>query len=59
MTVALEPASRFTSVELAEIFTAGYEGYFTPFTLDEATFGFMVTTSDDDLDEIPRRGRRR
>lgn len=49
-TVALEPASRWTHAELAEIFNAGYEGYFTPFTLDEAAFRFMVTTSDDDLD---------
>ena len=48
--VALEPASRFTHAELAAIFTAGYEGYFTPFTLDEAAFRFMVTTFDDDLD---------
>jgi ribosomal protein S18 acetylase RimI-like enzyme len=49
-TVALAPASRFTHAELAAIFTAGYEGYFTPFTLDEASFRFMVTTFDDDLD---------
>jgi ribosomal protein S18 acetylase RimI-like enzyme len=48
--VALEPASRFTHAELAAIFTAGYEGYFTPITLDEAAFRFMVTTFDDDLD---------
>lgn len=49
-TVALEPASRFTHAELAEIFNAGYEGYFTPLKLDEAAFRFMVTTFDDDLD---------
>ncbi|HWL32917.1 MAG TPA: GNAT family N-acetyltransferase [Gaiellaceae bacterium] len=49
-TVALEPASRWTYAELAEIFNAGYEGYFTPFTLDEAAFRFMSTTVDDDLD---------
>ena len=49
-TVALEPASRWTFAELAEIFNAGYEGYFTPFTLDEAAFRFMSTTWDDDLD---------
>ena len=48
--VALESASRFTHAELAAIFTAGYEGYFTPLTLDEAAFRFMVTTFDDDLD---------
>lgn len=49
-TVALEPASRWTHAELAEIFNAGYEGYFTPFTLDEEAFRFMSTTFDDDLD---------
>lgn len=46
----LEPASRFSYAELAEIFNAGYEGYVTPFTLDEAAFRFMSTTWDDDLD---------
>jgi ribosomal protein S18 acetylase RimI-like enzyme len=46
----LEPASRYSQSELAEIFTAGYEGYFTPFVLDEAGFRFMSTTFDDDLD---------
>ena len=49
-TVALEPASRFTHAELAEIFNAGYEGYYTPFTLDEDTFRFMSRIWDDDLD---------
>ena len=49
-TIALEPASRYTHAELAEIFNAGYEGYFTPFTLDEAAFRFLVETFDDDLD---------
>ena len=48
--VALEPASRFTHAELAEIFTAGYEGYYTPFSVDEAAFRFMSTIWDDDLD---------
>jgi ribosomal protein S18 acetylase RimI-like enzyme len=48
--VTLEPASRFTDAELAAIFTAGYEGYFTPFTLDEAAFRAMVDAFDDDLD---------
>jgi GNAT superfamily N-acetyltransferase len=46
----LEPASRWSHAELAEIFNAGYEGYFTPFVLDEAAFRFMVETYDDDLD---------
>jgi ribosomal protein S18 acetylase RimI-like enzyme len=48
--IVLEPASRWSYAELAEIFNAGYEGYFTPFTLDEASFRFMSTTWDDDLD---------
>lgn len=48
--VALEPASRFTHAELAAIFTAGYEGYYTPFSVDEATFRFMSEVWDDDLD---------
>ena len=46
----LEPASAWSYAELAEIFNAGYEGYFTPFNLDEAAFRFMSTTWDDDLD---------
>lgn len=49
-TIALEPASRWTYAELAEIFNAGYEGYYTPFTLDEAAFRLMSTMWDDDLD---------
>jgi GNAT superfamily N-acetyltransferase len=48
--VALEPASRFSHAELAEIFNAGYEGYYTPFSLDESAFRFLSTTFDDDLD---------
>ena len=46
----LEPASGRTHAELAAIFTAGYEGYFTPVVVDEAAFRFMVETSDVDLD---------
>jgi ribosomal protein S18 acetylase RimI-like enzyme len=46
----LEPASRYSYAELAEIFTAGYEGYFTPLVLDEAAFRLMSTTFDDDLE---------
>jgi ribosomal protein S18 acetylase RimI-like enzyme len=48
--VALQPASRFTHAELAEIFNAGYEGYYTPFSVDEAAFRFISTIWDDDLD---------
>ena len=50
MSVALEPASRWSYAELAAIFNAGYEGYYTPFSVDEAGFRFMSTTWDDDLD---------
>ena len=45
----LEPASRYGYAQLAEIFNAGYEGYFTPFNLDEAAFRLMSTAFDDDL----------
>jgi ribosomal protein S18 acetylase RimI-like enzyme len=48
--LSLVAASSFTHAELAEIFNAGYEGYYTPFRLDEAAFRFMSTTWDDDLD---------
>jgi hypothetical protein len=47
--VALEPASRRAHAELAEIFNAGYEGYYTSFTLEEAAFRFMSELWDDDL----------
>jgi ribosomal protein S18 acetylase RimI-like enzyme len=48
--LALEPASRWSYAELARIFNAGYEAYYTPFTLDEAAFRAMSTMWDDDLD---------
>ncbi len=48
--VALEPASRFTHAELAKIFTAGYEDYYAPFSVDEEAFRFMSAIWDDDLD---------
>lgn len=46
----LEAASQWSHAELARIFNAGYEGYYTPFDLDEAAFRFMSETWDDDLD---------
>jgi ribosomal protein S18 acetylase RimI-like enzyme len=49
-TIRLASATRYSYAELAEIFNAGYEGYFTPFALDEATFRFMSTVWDDDLE---------
>jgi GNAT superfamily N-acetyltransferase len=48
--VALEPASRRSHAELAALFTAGYEGYYMPVTIDEPAFSFMAATWDYDLD---------
>ena len=48
--IALEPAARRSHAELAEILTAGYEGYYTPFAVDETAFRFMATVWDDDLE---------
>ena len=47
--VALEPASGRSYAELASLFTAGYEGYFMPVSVDEAAFTFMAATWDYDL----------
>jgi ribosomal protein S18 acetylase RimI-like enzyme len=47
--IALEPASGRSHAELAALFTAGYEGYFMPVAIDEATFSFMARTWDYDL----------
>jgi ribosomal protein S18 acetylase RimI-like enzyme len=48
--VRLEPASTWTHARLAEVFTAGYEGYFTPIAVDEAAFRFMASSWDIDVD---------
>ena len=48
-TVALEPASTRSHVELAALFTAGYEGYFMPISIDEAAFASMARSWDYDL----------
>ena len=45
----LRPSTDFSSGELADLFTAAYEGYFVPFAVDEATFGYMVDVFDLDL----------
>jgi ribosomal protein S18 acetylase RimI-like enzyme len=50
MSVELAPASGFGLDTLAEIFTAGYEGYFVPLHVDEAALRFMVDAWDIDLD---------
>ena len=57
--VALEPASRWTHAELAEIFNAGYEGYFTPFSSTRRRSASCRRCWDDDLDALPGRARRR
>ena len=49
-TVALEPASTLSRAQLAEVFTASYEGYFMPVTVDEATYRFMAGSWDFDLE---------
>lgn len=48
--VDLRPASQFSSAELAELFTRGYEGYFVPVTLTPDEFEHMALTGDFDLD---------
>ena len=48
--VALEPASTLSPAQLADLFTAGYEGYYLPFSIDEAGFRFMAGTWDFDLE---------
>jgi GNAT superfamily N-acetyltransferase len=47
--MTIVPAARLTMAELAEHFTAGYEGYFTPVNVDEATMRYMVEAWDIDL----------
>ena len=46
----LRPSTELSHGELAELFTATYEGYFVPFKVDEATLGFMVDVFDLDLE---------
>ncbi len=45
----LVPADGYPDEELARLFTAGYEGYFTPMHVDAPTFRFMVDVWDVDL----------
>jgi GNAT superfamily N-acetyltransferase len=47
--VALRPSTDFTSAQLTELFTAGYEGYFVPMKIDEAGFDQMADVLDFDL----------
>jgi GNAT superfamily N-acetyltransferase len=43
------PSSEFTLAELAQTFTAGYEGYAVPMTIDEAALASIVEAWDIDL----------
>jgi GNAT superfamily N-acetyltransferase len=47
--MTIVPADTLTMAELAEHFTAGYEGYFTPVHVDEATMRYMVEAWGIDL----------
>jgi ribosomal protein S18 acetylase RimI-like enzyme len=47
--VNLVPSDRYSYAELAELFTRGYEGYFTPVLVDEPTLRYMVEAWDIDL----------
>jgi ribosomal protein S18 acetylase RimI-like enzyme len=47
--IRLLPADALERRLLAELFTAGYEGYFVPLQVDEATLAFMVRAWDIDL----------
>jgi ribosomal protein S18 acetylase RimI-like enzyme len=47
--IRLVPADALERRHLAELFTAGYEGYFVPLQIDEATLDFMVGAWDIDL----------
>lgn len=49
MAVQLRPSTELSCGELAALFTAAYEGYFVPFSVDEATLEFMVHVFDLDL----------
>jgi ribosomal protein S18 acetylase RimI-like enzyme len=46
----LVAASTFGLGQLAELFSAGYEGYFVPIHVDEAALTFMIDAWDIDLD---------
>ncbi len=50
MTIELRPASSLELGELAELFTAAYEGYVMPFRIEEPMLRFMVDAYDIDLD---------
>jgi ribosomal protein S18 acetylase RimI-like enzyme len=47
--MSIVPASQLSLAELADLFTRGYEGYFMPVHVDEATLAYMVDAWDIDL----------
>jgi GNAT superfamily N-acetyltransferase len=48
--VKLRPSTDLACADLAELFTAAYEGYYVPFQVDEARLTHMVDAFDLDLD---------
>jgi GNAT superfamily N-acetyltransferase len=48
--VELRRSTELSRPQLAELFTAAYEGYFVPFQVDEARLAYMVDAFDIDLD---------
>jgi ribosomal protein S18 acetylase RimI-like enzyme len=49
MAVELRRSSELSFRELAALFTAAYEGYFVPISIDDPTFRYMVDVFDLDL----------
>ena len=50
MSLTFRPAAELELGRLAGLFTAAYEGYLVPFSIDERTLRFMVDAYDLDLD---------
>ncbi len=50
MSLRFQPAAELELGRLAGLFTAAYEGYLVPFSIDERTLRFMVDAYDLDLD---------
>ena len=50
MSLTFQPAAELELGRLAGLFTAAYEGYLVPFSIDERTLRFMVDAYDLDLD---------
>jgi ribosomal protein S18 acetylase RimI-like enzyme len=47
--VNVVPADTLSVAEIAELFTRGYEGYYVPVQVDEASMRYMIDTWDIDL----------